>query len=190
MKRDAKGRFTPTPSGKKTPKMLEVERKLGCSLEEDFYEYHIKKGWGQKRIANKWGVKRNLIFAKNLRGGRRSWSQMLNLPVRRLESEKTAPSKRRAETCEICSESEVALVRAHWVGNADGGSSRSFNILKLCPNCHSKLDGGDPETTKKAQQVLLFREVKKIVEDGGDIDSKRKRLVEICRAILERIKAT
>jgi len=78
----------PTPPGKKTPKMLEVEKKIGCSLEEDFNEYYIKKKWGQKRLAKKWRVGRNLIFGKNLRGGRRSWSQMLDFHVRRLGNEK------------------------------------------------------------------------------------------------------
>ncbi|GAH66950.1 unnamed protein product, partial [marine sediment metagenome] len=50
MKRNAKGRFMPTPLGRKTPKMLEVEKKLGCSLEEDFYEYYVNKKWGKKSL--------------------------------------------------------------------------------------------------------------------------------------------
>jgi len=82
MERNAKGRFKPIPQGRKTPKMLEVEKKLGCTLEEDFYKYYGDKKWGQKRLAKRWGVGRNLIFGKSLKGNRRSWTQMLNLPIR------------------------------------------------------------------------------------------------------------
>jgi hypothetical protein len=87
MKRASTGQFLPTPKGQKTPKMKEVERHLGRTLEEDFHEYHLEKGWGQKRIANRWGVPRNLIFSTSTRGGRRSWVTMLDLPVRRLEKD-------------------------------------------------------------------------------------------------------
>ena len=82
MKRTSTGQFKPVPLGEKTQAMLKVEAKLGRTLEEDFREFHIEKGWGQKRIAQRWDTQRATIFAKNKRGSRRSWVQMLNLPVR------------------------------------------------------------------------------------------------------------
>ena len=188
MKRTNTGRFLPTSKGQKTPKMLEVERRLGCSLEEDFKEYHIEKGWGQKRIANRWGVQRNLIFSTYKRGGFRCWAKMLNLPVRRLDQTTDLPiavsnSKR---VCEVCEEFERYLDEAHWISNRDGGGKQSFNILRLCPNCHRKLDRDDPATTKHAKEILLFREAKRIVETGRDSNTKRNELVRICEAIITR----
>jgi hypothetical protein len=56
------GRFKATPAGVKTAKMLQVESKLGRTLEEDFEKYYVQEQWGQKRLANRWGVKRELIF--------------------------------------------------------------------------------------------------------------------------------
>lgn len=188
MKRTASGRFTPTPPGEKTPRMLEVQKKLGRTLEEDFNEYHLKKKWGQKRIANRWGVPRGLIFARSLKGGRRSWVQMLNLPVRRLDGKPVSQKQVGAaiEACEICSKSDVSLDKAHWVSAAEGGSNKSFNMLKLCPNCHRRLDRGNSEITEEARRILLFREARKLIEGSGGSEFKRKRLAELCRAILER----
>ena len=96
------GRFQLTPPGEKTPRMRQVEKTLGRTLEEDFQEYYVEKGWGQKRLAARWGVQRPTIFATNPRRGRRSWVQMLHLPVRR--SDRTPRQQERGceSGCEIC----------------------------------------------------------------------------------------
>jgi hypothetical protein len=187
MKRKSTGQFMPTPEGEKTSKMLEVEAYLGRTLEEDYHEYYIEKKWGQKKMANRWKVARGLIFGLNKRGGRRSWVQMLDLPIRN----ETEVEDRKADSisqpeCEICGESETVLDNAHWVSDSNGGKSSSFNILHLCPNCHRKLDRMDSITTEKARQTLLFREVRKIIESGGDMVAKQKKLVRICEGIVNR----
>lgn len=184
MKRNPEGKFLATPKGVKTPKMLEVEKKLGRTLEKDYKENYLNGLLGQKRLANRWGVPRNLIFAKSLRGKRRSWTIMLDLPVKR--ENLSGNNQKRVKGCEICLKNDVLLDKAHWVDRAKGGSDKSFNILKLCPNCHRKLDTGDQKVMKDACRVLLFREVKKLVEESGDESSRQNRLVEFCQAILNR----
>ena len=188
MNSEKTGQFRPTPLGQKTPKMLEVEARLGRTLEDDFREYYIEKRWGQKRLANRWGVQRNLVFATNLRGARRSWAKMLNLDVRRLNGENTsAPSPSDSKlTCEICSAFDTFLDNAHWISNRNGGGTQSYNILRLCPNCHRKLDRDDPATTTQAMEILLFREAKRIIEIGRDSKAKRHELAKVCEAIVTR----
>jgi hypothetical protein len=180
------GQFVPTPKGVKTPLMLKVEKKLGRTLEEDFKDFYTLKGWGQKRLANRWGVGRNLIFKSTLRSNRRCWVEMLGLNARRLTADKARDERQDEESCELCGITGVALDGAHWVADAAGGSSASYNILKLCPNCHRKLDRDDIEVVSACREMLLFREVKKLVETGRDIPTKRRRLVELTRAILHR----
>lgn len=184
MKRNPEGKFLATPKGVKTPKMLEVEKKLGRTLEKDYKENYLYGPLGQKRLADRWNVPRNLIFAKSLRGKRRSWTKMLNLQVKRENLSESG--RNHVKGCEICLKNDVLLDKAHWVDRAKGGSDKSFNILKLCPNCHRKLDTGDQKVIKDACRVLLFREVKKLIEESGDEYSKKNRLVELCRAILNR----
>ncbi len=179
------GRFKPTPEGVKTPKMLEVEQRIGASLEKDFEEYHIKKGWGQKRLANRWGVSRSLIFSTTMRGGRRSWVEMLKLNTRRIGCNTPAKSPPKL-VCELCNAPESSLDRAHWVSHRDGGSASAYNILNLCPNCHRRLDRDDKTTISSCLEILLFRECRRIIEGSGGQAAKRKKLVEMAKAILER----
>jgi hypothetical protein len=61
-----------------------------------------------------------------------------------------------------------------------------LSIIRLCPNHHQLLDGGDAETTESARRVLLFRESKHIIETGLDGSSKQKELVGIAQAIITR----
>lgn len=189
MKLDAKtGRFLPTPMGLKTPKMLEVEKRIGKSLEEDFQYKHYNLGWGQKKIAQSWGVKKNLVFFEGMRGGRRSWSQMLGLSARRIAKGSTATmdtSTNIKEVCEICGEGDVPLEGAHWKPHSVGGSDRRFNILRLCPNCHTKLDYGDTGHTTLARRVLLIRETKRLFEGVHDRDELGKELERVYRNIFE-----
>ena len=181
--------FLSTPEGQKTPKMLEVEKKLGQTLEDDFQEYYVEKQWGQKRLAQRWGVKKNQIFSTSMRGGRRCWAQMLNLPVRRLDSEE--PEHRSSylkplRGCEICGVADLPLDDAHWVPASNGGSDQPHNILHLCPNCHRRLDTGNTEIESKAKSVLLFREVNKLLMSPLDDSEKKSKLVELAIAIIER----
>jgi hypothetical protein len=62
MPRSTKSR--PHSIGIKTPRMLEVEARLGRTLEDDFREYYVEKGWGQKRLSGRWGVTRAAIFGR------------------------------------------------------------------------------------------------------------------------------
>lgn len=176
----------PTPKGVKTPLMLEVEKKLGRTLEEDFEEFYTRKGWGQKRLANRWNVKRATIFGTSMRGGRRCWVDMLGLNARRTSDTGAQEKQRQTKSCELCGVQGVELDGAHWVADAAGGSSASYNILKLCPNCHRKLDRDDLEVVGACREVLLYREAKKLIETGKDTAAKRRRLVELSRAILHR----
>ena len=188
MKHTNTGAFQRTPEGQKTPKMLEIERRLGRTLEEDFREYHLEKGWGQKRISKKWGVLTNTVFVSRPRNGFRCWAEILNLPVRRTDEQTSVDNTAadRTVTCEVCEEFETHLDRAHWISHENGGGTQSFNILLLCPNCHRKLDRDDPATTERAREILLFREAKRIVETGRDSTEQQKYLVKVCRAIVTR----
>jgi hypothetical protein len=180
------GQFMPTPSGVKTALMLAVEKKLGCSLEEDFRLFYTEKGWGQKRLATRWGVKRATIFTTARRGNRRCWAEMLGLNVRRTADDQPRAQRQDEMACEVCGVAGLRLDGAHWVAAAAGGSAASYNILKLCPNCHRKLDRDDIEAVGACREVLLFREAKKLIETGKDTPAKRRRLVELMRAILNR----
>ena len=177
-----------TPEGQKTAKMLQGEQRLGRRLEEDFREYYVEKGWGEQRIAKRWGVKKDLIFHSSARNRSRAWVEMLNLPVRRIDEQEDRPIQRTAQKlkCEICEEFGEHFDRAHWIADKDGGSMQSYNILQACPNCHRKLDRDDPIITQRAKEALLFREVKRILEAPEDSKNTKRDLVEICNAILTR----
>lgn len=177
------GRFTLTPAGVKTEKMLSVEKKLGRTLEEDFQEYYVGKGWGQKRLANRWGVARGLIFS-SYPARKRCWVKMLNLNVRRDESKTEKISL--GPKCEICQTSGLTLDNAHWVDASFGGSSKSHNILKICPNCHRFLDQGNKSTIERARKLLLLREAKKLIENTKDEKVLQNKLLLLCKAIIER----
>jgi predicted restriction endonuclease len=107
---------------------------------------------------------------------------MLNLPVRR-ESMLENKAQVTIESCEICNVSDVNLDDAHWFASTHGGSKKFYNILKLCPNCHRKLDRDDPITIELCREKLLFREVKKLIESNSATPKRLRNLVE---AILHR----
>jgi len=54
--------FERTAPGQKTTAMLRVETKLGRTLEEDYQEFYLKQGWGQRRLPKRWGVDHNTVF--------------------------------------------------------------------------------------------------------------------------------
>ena len=177
-----------TPEGQKTKKMLEVEKRIGQTLEKDFNLYYVEKGWGQKRLANRWGVKKDLVFHSNARNRSRSWVEMLNLPARRIETEIEQPIKEadHKHRCEICEEFGEHFDKAHWISAEKGGSDRTFNILRLCPNCHRMLDRDASFIAERAREVLLFREVKRIIETAEDSIEIQRKLVKICAEIVNR----
>jgi hypothetical protein len=169
--------FVPTAPGEKTSKMREVERRIGRTLEEDFDEYYVLRGWGYRRLAKRWGVNYHTIFLSRERNGFRSWVEMSGLPARREPSGKDSQGICRA-ACEVCGANDVELDEAHWLAAKDGGSTKSYNILKLCPSCHRKLDRDDAVTTELCKEKLLFREVKKMVEDNTATPKRLRSLIE------------
>lgn len=181
------GQFEPTPAGEKTAKMLEVERRLGRTIEEDFAEYYVKKKYGQKRLVQRWGVPRNIVFSMSMRGGRRCWVQMLGLPVRRSGTQDSEPPHSLPpEECEICGADDLPLDGAHWVPVSSRGSNQSYNILRLCPNCHRRLDTGDQNTERAARSALLYRETCKLLDAPLSDSAKKTKLVELASAIMQR----
>lgn len=179
------GRFLPVPPGEKPSKMKEMEKKLGVKFEKDYKDLYLDCKMGQKLFARRWEVSsKSLIFSRNLPGSRRSWIQMLNLPFRDLKKYHNNGSRDSKFYCELCKIKDISLDKAHWVENAKGGSSKSFNILNLCPNCHRKLDRGDGLIIDNARAVLLTREVRKLIDSEKDEMLLRKRLVELCEKIL------
>ncbi len=178
--------FQPQPEGVKTPRMLEVEKRIGRTLEEDYKTNYLDGRMGQKRLANRWGVARGQIFG-NLRGGRRNWVQMLHLPKK---GEKNTPkhSERSSHACEICGTTNIPLENAHWIAARDGCSSRADNILKLCPNCHTRLDQlKDENTTSRAREVLLLRAAESLLQStSARGDQMQSRFLNMCRSIIER----
>jgi hypothetical protein len=166
--------------------MMEVEGRLGRTLEEDYQEYYVEKGWGQKLLADRWVVKRELIF-RNFKRGRRSWVQMLKLPVRRHEElsveENVAPHP--LKQCEVCKSRETKLDEAHWVSRQTGGK-KSYNVLSLCPNCHRKLDRGNEPTVAHCRETLLFKSVMRLLPEGENSSEGRRKLCEVAKAIILR----
>ena len=98
------GQFLKTPIGSKTPKMLEVEKYLSelegknTTLEEDYKKYYIEKGWGQKRLADRWRASRGHIFGSHMKDGRQSWVKILSLTKRNA----TTSEKKKTNTKYIC----------------------------------------------------------------------------------------
>lgn len=179
--------FQKTPDGQKTALMLRVEQRIGRTLEEDYREFYrpYERGRGRKALANRWRVSRQLIFGP-LAPGRRSWCEMLKLPA----GNGTIPkqqSHRSSIACEICAADDVALEKAHWIARCDGGSTRAENILKLCPNCHTRLDQGDPVSVKRGREVLLLRAADTWLQSTTARDEAMQRqFLALCSSIIER----
>jgi hypothetical protein len=185
MDRLSNGRFKATPKGKKTKKMLEVEKQLGHTLEEDFKLYYIERGQGQKRIAQRWGVQRQLIFGHGPASKRRSWLEHLGLPKRisePVQDNLTFPDK----SCAICHDSHFPTVGAHWVARGKGGSRKRHNIVKLCRNHHDLLDRGDVEIEEKVMELLLVNEARRLSEAGFYNNTAIKQFVSNCQSIILR----
>jgi hypothetical protein len=176
--------FKRTPDGVKTSRMLEVQKRIGATLEDDYKAKYLDGGWGQKRLADHWGVRRGQIFGQ-LCKGRRSWVQMLKLPAKGGTSA-NKDSRSASNQCETCGAHDTVLEAAHWIPVRNGGSSRRDNILKICPNCHKKLDWQeDPATVQRAREIILFRAAKALLQSTTTPDETlRRQFFEACSSIL------
>src|SRR5262249_8952003 len=130
--------FKRIPEGTKTPRMLVVEKRIATTLEADYREQYLEGDLGQKRLATRWGVARNQIFG-SLRGNRRNWVQMLGV-LAKAGAIKERQRQSATRVCEICSAADTVLERAHWIPASVEPSPPAGSILKLCPNCHKRLD--------------------------------------------------
>lgn len=180
--------FRPHAVGVKTPRMLEVEARLGRTLEEDFQEYYVEKGWGQKKLTKRWGVTRAAIFGRGETTDLKCWVQVLQLPIRRETAPASAKEARQEPSCEICGVSGVPLEGAHWIAASKGGNASPSNIIKLCPNCHTQLDlSEDSKTTAHAQAVLLARVARRFIESPESFNREQQlQFVRLCKSIIER----
>jgi hypothetical protein len=177
--------FKPHAAGVKTARMLEVEARLGRTLEEDFRERYVEQGWGQKRLAQHWRVTRTAIFGHGGAQDLKCWVQVLGLPKRNAGRAAAVPS--RPPTCEACGAVGVPLEGAHWIPAARGGPTGPTNIIKLCPNCHTRLDlAENVSIMATARGVLLARAAQNFVAEGNSSHEARAAFVALCRAILER----
>lgn len=157
--------------------MLEMEKVIGATFENDYKKFYLSGKLGQKRFAKRWNCSKGLIFDNNLRRGRRSWTQMLGLQKRSGEIARKPESETRSQ-CENCGIEMPSLDGAHWVERINGGSEDSSNIAKLCPNCHRKLDRDHSKTIEDVRKALLYRVSKSIIEKGGEKEKMKKKLVE------------
>jgi hypothetical protein len=172
--------FKRTPEGTKTPRMLEVEARIGRPLEDDYREFYLEGNYGQKKLANRWGVKRGLIFG-TLRDGRRNWVQMLGLITKGGRSGSIGRDSKR-QGCELCGTDDVPLERAHWIPANERGTTSPQNIVLLCPNCHTKLDQvGDPKAIEGIRAALLVREARKLLETKSVSPTE---FLALCRQII------
>jgi hypothetical protein len=178
--------FKRTPEGEKTDLMRKVEGRIGRPLEEDYVEFYQPgvKGHGQKALADRWRVTRQQIFGP-VAPGRRTWVEMLNLTLKDGAGAKEQ-FRRASRRCEICGTDDVALENAHWIPRCNGGSTRADNILKLCPNCHTRLDRDDAAIAKRAPEVLLIRAAEAMLQSTNMRDGPvQRRFYDLCVSILQ-----
>ncbi len=176
------GRFLPLKKGEKPPKMLAMEAELGIRFEDDYADRYLGGDMGQTVFARRWQVSKNRIFDQNPNATRRSWSTMLGLVKR--NAGHTIPDLQKKNVCEGCGKAGIPLERAHWIERRNNGQNESWNIAKLCPNCHTLLDRNDPSITEIVRRVLLARVVKKIVQRESENASFADHLLSVCTAIV------
>src|SRR5205823_7764629 len=118
--------------------MLEIEKRIGCTLEEDYREHYTKKGWGQTRIAHRWRVPKVLIFFGNRRSNTPPWTERLGLEVRKQTVVPAVAPQKKGTGCEICGADNVIAQRAHWIANQDGGRKKDLTLsgsARITINC-------------------------------------------------------
>lgn len=176
------GRFLPLRKGQKPPKMLAMEKELEVQFEHDYRTRYLSGDMGQAVFAQRWGVSKNRIFDQNPNAARRSWSTMLGLQKR--DAKQTISYTPKKNSCEGCGVSDIPLENAHWIERSKGGAHESWNLAKLCPNCHTLLDRHDQSITEIVRKSLLARVVKKLVQTDSDNASFPARLLSVCTAII------
>lgn len=176
------GRFLPTPPGEKTEKIKAMEKILGVQFEDDYKEKYLNGKIGQQLFSKRWKSSKSNIFSSKLPGGRKSWIQMLNLPKRNTRIV-INNLKIKGDGCEICGK-DFPLVKAHWRERVKDGSTKYYNILNICPNCHVLLDSNDDKTIELGREALLSKVVKKLLDTIKDEKTLRKELVEKCSEII------
>ncbi|HUO17532.1 MAG TPA: HNH endonuclease signature motif containing protein [Verrucomicrobiae bacterium] len=107
---------------------------------------------------------------------------MLGLP--RAGHNPAPPKGDNAKTCARC-HADVPLERAHWIARRDSGPSDSWNLVDLCPNCHTLLDNGDEDVVREVKEIVLLKAVRKLLEQSDEL-ALRKELVDTCTAITMR----
>ena len=142
---------------------------------------------GQARFARRWEIgNRTQIFSMNPKGLRRSWIQMLGLPLRSKGMSRAHNKPSRLHLCEICGNPDTYFDKAPWVDRAKGGSSRAYNILRSDVKCHRRLDRNEKDIILKAKRSLLLREVRKLVESIKNETELKVKLLQMCEAIIFR----
>jgi len=182
------GRRLPVPKGDKPPRMKIRETELGAKFEDDYREQYLSGKLGQKRFAERWGVKnRWQIFSQNPNARRRSWTTMLDLPLLG-QDELVIPEKSmQRPSCEICGRNDVTLDKAHWIDAAAGGPELYWNIASLCPNCHRQVDvDKDPQAIEAMKKAVLCHAVKRLVETEANSPEFKDKLLAICESIIQR----
>jgi hypothetical protein len=180
----ATGRFVRTPRRQKTEKMRQEETRLGVKFEDDYLEKVVNGDWGQKRFSKRWNVgNKSLIFRKP-HDGRRSWIEILGLPSYRQHA---AVQKERSNPigCARCGAADVSLEKAHWIPRRDGGTASWWNVIDLCPNCHTRLDNYDKQIVRDIEEIVLVKAMRRLLEQKDEL-ALRKQLVDICTAIVTR----
>lgn len=187
MKRDEKTKqFKAIPINQKTEKILQMEKKLGVSFEEDYkVRYLDNPKRSQREFAKRWETNRGVIWKGNPKNSSRSrtpsWIERVGLKDIQIE---TYTSKYKQDSCEICGENEVTIENAHWIPRTEKGNEKFYNIIKLCPNCHKKLDNKkDPIIIEKCRYTLFAKAMKKLVKEI-ETDEDKMRMVSIAKQIL------
>lgn len=158
--------------GRKTDKMLEVESKLGRTLEEDYGDMFPKLG--VNGLAKRWLGRtdgRRLIFdrsdAKRRNRSSPCWVDRLQLPHPADNNKNivwVTPGEMPAATmtakpvleikCPICDcilDAYNQGHNAHWLSASKGGNL----TIKTCANCNQRMLNKDPTALKKYLLFLL-----------------------------------
>jgi len=168
--------FRPHAVGVKTPRMLEVEARLGRTLEEDFQEYYVDKNWGQKRLSRRWQVTRAAIFGRGETTDLKCWVQVLQLPVRRAAPHAQAASPNASSACEsaacrVCrwkaptGSQRLRAAKARHQTSSSSARTATLNLtcrktqLSLLPRepcCSLALPGGSLSRPKASVEIANY----------------------------------
>lgn len=93
--------------------------------------------------------------------------------------------ERSKKGCAICGAANVVLEKAHWIPRRDGGPASWWNLIALCPTCHTLLDNDDKQAVRDVKEVVLLKAVRRLLEQKDEL-VLRKQLVDTCTAIVTR----